>query len=506
MNRRTTKAPETGFSREQRAVDTLVASGAGRRQIERLILDVFIERNKSIRNEDFRYLNPNTVADDFLRPRRDLYCFALVNWIRHIFIPSLKNRVADAMLVFGLGRLFSAYNDMGVQDCTDADINVVVKDSMSASERAYLEDKLKALQLELRDNFSIVLDFHPAYTLLRAKDIRERLTSRDEDVRNSALRFYKTNERSITIIQDNEELREAVFSLVRDEPDSRLFENFIGLRDGVSYAKLRSGAETLPILLDGGGRIKVRTLIGSKPFELYCRRVFPRDKFISPPDWIFSMKYFVNRVYDYVSAMLGIGRSLDEIGLGPSRRGSIDPDYAYLRNAHKLMLYLQELITLAIGSYNDAMCDYTYISRSRFMRFMDIHPEKFRRDFDEMVVGSGLISAGAKTRYDMLKGKITAKARDRFLEMTVEERALLPKDFECETVYKDRRKCRICVPYSWGDLGYLVFSSIASRIAMIVDERLIPKLPSLGMSDADYRRHIVALDLGSRSAPSLRAP
>jgi len=498
--------PETGFAREQRALDTLIASGASRRQIERFILDVFVERNKSIRNEDFKCLNPETVADDFLRPRRDLYRFAIVNWMRYIFIPSLKSRVADAVFVFGLGRLFSAYNDMGVQDCTDADINVVVQDSMSAPDRSYLEAKLKELQRELCENFAIMLDFHPAYTILRAKDVRDRMTSRDEDVRNSALRFYKSNEKSITIIKDHETLREAVFSPVRDEPDSRLFENFLGLRDGVSYAKLRSGAETLPVLLDGGSRVMVRCLIGSKPFELYCRRIFPRDKFISPPEWVFSMKYFVNRVYDYVSAMLGIGRSLEEIGLGSSRCGSIDPDYAYLRNAHKLMLYLQELITLAIGSYNNAMCDYTYISRARFMRFMDIHPEKFRRDFDEMVVGSGLISAGARTRYDILKKKITSKSRDRFIELSVKERSLLPKEFVCETVYRDRQKCRLCVPYSWGDLGYLVFSSIASRIALIVDERLIPKLPSLGMSEKDFRRHIVALDIGCRSAPSRRAP
>jgi len=488
------RAAEPSLAAVQRAFDELADSGAGPRDLERFIVDVFVERNRTIRDADFRLLNPATVADDYLRPRRDLYCFAVVNWVRRIFIPSLKGRVAEGMLVFGLGRLFSAYNDMGVQDCTDADINVVVDDSLGASDRAYLSGKLKELKRDLYDRFAIVLDLDPSYTLLRAKDVSARLRSRDEQARSSALRFYKSNEKSISVIKENEAIREAVFSIARPEPDSRLFENFLGLRDGVSYVKLRSGVETLPIIVEGGERALVGTLIGSRTFDQYCRRLFPRDKFLSPPDWTFSMKYFVNRAYDYVGAMRGIGRSLEEIGFdAPERRLGGDPDYLYLRNAHKLMLYLQELVTIAVGSYNDAMCDYSYISRARFMRFMEIHADKFRRDFDEMVVGGDLLSAGAKKRYDMLRQKIKSKARDRFLEMSAEERARLPADFKCETVYRDARKCRICVPYSWGDLGYFVFSSIASRIAKIVDERLVPRLPALGMPDEDYRRHVAAL-------------
>jgi len=486
-------SPSNGLAEAQRKLDGLFESKAEAERIERFIVDEFVERNRSIRNADFRRLDPATVADDYLRPRRDLYCFAVVNWIRKIFIPSLRGRIAEGMLVFGLGRLFSSYNDMGVQDRTDADINVVVADSISAADRSYLEKRLKELKRDLYEAFAIMLDFNPAYTLLRAKDILDRMRSRDAELRRSALRFYKSNERSVVLIKDNEALRETIFSPARSEPDSRLFENFLGLREGISYAKLRSGVEQLPILLDGGGSAMVGTLIGSKPFELHCRRLYPRDKFVSPPDWVFSMKYFVNRAYDYVGAMRCIGRSLEEIGFDPARGGELDPDYLYLRNAHKLMLYLQELVTLAVGSYNDAACDYTYISRGRFMRFMEIHAEKFSRDFDGMVVRSGLVSAGAKKRYDMLKQKIKSKKRDRFLELSVKERALLPADFACETVYRDAKKCRICVPYSWGDLGYFVFSSIASRIGSIVDEKLVPRLPYLGMSAEDYRRHAISL-------------
>ena len=72
--------------------------------------------------------------------------------------------------------------------------------------------------------------------------------------------------------------------------------------------------------------------------------LFPKSLRISPPDWYFSMKYFVNRVYDYVCAMQNAGYSLEEIGFDRvSPELGVDPDYRFLRNAHRTMLYFQEL-------------------------------------------------------------------------------------------------------------------------------------------------------------------
>ena len=304
---RTTQAdailPAT-IAEAQRRLDDLAASGASPEEIERFIVAVFVERNRSIRNVDFQRLDPRSVTDDYLKPRAELYRFIVVRWIRMIFLPGLKQRVADELFMFGLGRLFSSYNDMGVQHCTDVDLNIVTGDGLGKADLDYIAKSLAALKRRLLELFGIVLEIDPAYTILRAGDVAARLLHEDEGIRQANARFYKSNERSISVIKDHSGIREGLFSLVREEPDARIFENFLGLKGAKpSYAKLRAGTERLSLVAEGGEKVLAGAVIGSKPFEAYCRRALPPGRFLSPPDWVFSMKYFVNRVYDYVGAM-----------------------------------------------------------------------------------------------------------------------------------------------------------------------------------------------------------
>jgi hypothetical protein len=471
----------------------LAADGAGLERIARFLSEVFVERNRSIRNGDFQSLDPASVVEDYLRPRRELYRFVVIHWIRLVFLPGLRPKAAEGLLVFGLGRLFSTYNDMGVQHCTDVDLNFVARDGASDADLGYLRERLEALQAELRENFGVRLELCADYTLLREGEVAARLGHEDEGIREANRRFYKSNEGSISVIQDQGEMRERLFSRVRSEPDSRLFENYLGLESGKqSYAKLRVG-ERLRLVAEGGQEVASASVIGSKPFDAYCKRLFPRRHFLSPPDWHFSMKYFVNRVYDYVAAMRNLGHGLEEIGFdtpdpdlderaSSSRRArtGLDPDYRYLRNAHKLMLYLQELITIAMPTYNEDS-DYSYISRARFLSFMELGGDKFRRDFDGMIARGDLLYMSDRERYRLLEQKIAAKARDRCLAGKTPELELYPPDFAYELIYRDGHDYKICVPYSWADAGYFVFSAIAERISKIVDERLVPRLPSFGM-------------------------
>jgi hypothetical protein len=464
-----------------RRLDELEAEGAEAARLERLIVDVFVACNRSIRNADFRCLDPSTVVDAYLVPRRELYCFVVIQWVRRLFLPSLKPALAEGMLLFGLGRLFSAYNDMGVQHCTDVDLNVIVKDSTSASDLAYLRGAMSKLAAELDERFGVRLEIDPSFTVLRAKEVAARLRAEDEEVREANLRFYKSNAESLRVIVDHEAIRRKVFGLVEGEPDSRLFENFLGLECGKqSYAKIRFGLESLRIVAEGGVPVSADAVIGSRAFDDWCRRLFPRRHFLSPPDWVFSMKYFVNRVYDYVGAMRNLGHSLEEIGLDRVEpKLGVDPDYRYLRNAHKLMLYLQELVTLTMGSYGTEL-DPSYISRARFLRFMELGGDKFKRDFDEMLLKGGLLSPSAAERYKILRHKVASKARDRCLSGKAAELALFPPDFKYDVVHLDAHDYRISVPYSWGDLGFFAFSAISERIASIVDLRLVPRLPAFG--------------------------
>jgi hypothetical protein len=478
----------------ERRLDDMESSGAEVSELRRFIVDVFVSRNRAIRNIDFQRLDPSTVVEDYLIPRRDLYCFVVIQWIRRIFVPSLKPRVAEGLLVFGLGRLFSSYNDMGVQHCTDVDLNVVARDGMSSSDLVYLRDRMAGLKAELQERFGVCLEIDPAFTVLRAKEVAARLCHDDEDVREANLRFYKSNERSICVIVDHEDIRERVFAYVRDEPDCRLFENFLGLEcSGQSYAKLRSGKERLRMVAEGGSPVSAAAVIGSKAFDDYCRRLYPLGDFLSPPDWVFSMKYFVNRVYDYVGAMRTLGHSLEEIGFDKVEpRLGLDADYRYLRNAHKLMLYLQELITLSMDSFS-AESDYSYISRARFLRFMEIGGDKFKRDFDDMVLKGDLLYQSDKAKYRALERKIESKSRDRYLTGKTADLALFPPDFKYDALYRDAHSYKICVPYSWGDLGYFAFSAIAARIVSIVEGRLVPRLPYFEASDGKSSRPDEAL-------------
>jgi hypothetical protein len=491
MANRYVEAAPTVISIEEarRRLDELAASGSSPAELERYIVDVFTERNRSIRNADFQRLDPRTVTEDYLRPRAELYRFIVVSWIRLIFLPSLKPRVAEDLFMFGLGRLFSSYNDMGVQYCTDVDLNIVAGDGMSESDVAKLSACLDGLKRSLHELFRIDLEIDPAYTLLRAREVASRLAHSDEGIRGANARFYKSNEKSISVIKDHASIREGLFSLVREEPDGSIFENFLGLKGRKpSYAKLRAGTERLPIVAEGGEKALTGAVVGSKPFDAYCRKALPPGRFVSPPDWVFSMKYFVNRVYDYVGAMRCLGHSLEAIGFdAPEPKLGADPDYRFLRNAHKLMLYLQELITIVIGSYG-TRCDYSFISRSRFLRFAEINGDKFRRDFEDMVMGGDLLLHSEKKDYLELKAKIVLKARDRFIELRAGQEAHLPPGLDFETVYRDDHCMKICLPY--------VLSRIASRIGRIVDARLVPRLPSFGMGEADCRLYAERLGQG----------
>ena len=296
-------------------LDELAASDSGPEDLERFIVDVFVERNRSIRNADFQRLDARAVSDDYLKPRAELYRFIVTEWIRLIFIPSLKPRVAGELFMFGLGRLFSSYNDMGCQHCTDVDLNIVAGDALSKADLDYLAARLEELRRRLYELFGIVLEIDPAYTILKAGEVAARLAHADEEIREANARFYKSNEKSIHVIKDHASIREGLFSLVRSEPDCRIFENFLGIKGSKpSYAKLRAGSERLGIIAEGGEKVLAAAIIGSKPFDAYCRKSLPPGPFLSPPDWVFSMKYFVNRVYDYIGAMRCHGHSLEEIG------------------------------------------------------------------------------------------------------------------------------------------------------------------------------------------------
>ncbi len=478
---------DEGYDILQERYDALTREGADLKARRKFITAVFLAKNRAIRDRDFRTLEPRSIESDYLRPRKDLSSFVLRNWVNGVFLPSLKPGLADDLFLFGLGRMFSAYNDVGVQSCTDADLNFVIKNGVSPANRALLEKELLKLRKEVFDLFGILIEFNPDYTIQDETALDAAFTNPDPAKRLGSALFYKSNEKSIFVFKDHPDLRVKLFSRVSSLPDSCLFEHFLGAQSGKnSFMKIRMDREPLAVLEDFTcEQTQTRAVIGSRSFGQYCFKNLRKAPFLSPPVWYFSMKYFVNRVYDYVCAMRNVGYSLEQIGFdSEDSRGGPDPDYFFLRNAHKLMLYLQELIQLSVTSYG-MECDYSYISRPRFLRLMEINGDKFRENFEELVVGGGLLQPSSREKYRRLKRKIREKARDRFLEGEIEELRRLPKGFRYETIFRDSARFRACVPYSWADLGYFVFNILAVRICQIVDTRLVPPLNRLDLEASE---------------------
>jgi hypothetical protein len=475
----------------ERELDSLRAAGAGPDKLAAHIQGIYAQKNRTIRNVDFRRLAPDSVADDYLLPRKDLNRFVVETWVRNIFLAELKKPMLDRVFMFGLGRLFSNYNDLGAQHSTDVDLNIIVDDTLSDRDLSALAKSLKHTQHEFHARFGIVLELHPDYTIKREREVLALLSTAEERIRLASALFYRTNERSIRILNDQPRIRENVFSKVRPLPDACIFEHFMGFASGkTSYAKLRSDAEPLTIGLDGScDRLSVHTVLGSRSFGYWHRRHFPQGLFVSPPEWHFSMKYFVNRVYDYVCSMRNAGYSLAQIGFSrKSGKGKADPDYLYLRNAHKLMLYLQELIQTGIGAYGIEV-DYSWMSGNRFQRLIALKSDSFLHDFDALVLEGGLLRPSEAERYSFLKGKIASKAKDRYLEGPLAKLKTLPKDLRYEVLNNEGSRYRICIPYSWSDLGFFAFSAISVHIAQIVEGRILPTLAPLGMPVSEISRY-----------------
>jgi len=473
-----------------RDLEALAASGAGEDARIRFIENVHVNRNRAIRDLDFKALDPRSVADDYLLPRKDLSRFAVEAWVRQVCLPRLGARLVDRLLVFGLGRLFSAYNELGAQYCTDADLNVIAEDGLSAKDLAAVSAALARLRGELHERFGVVLELHPDFTLLREGAVLRALEDPEPKRRFATALFYRANERGIRVLKDHPAIRERVFSKVRRLPDAALFEHFLGLGGaGPTFAKLRSGAP-LPVGLDGScDKALAAEVVGSRAFALRWRRLFPQGLFVSPPEWHFSMKYFVNRVYDYLSAMRTAGRGLPELGFGEPGPDGLDPDWRWLRDAHKLMLHLQELVMAHIGAFGVEV-DYGWMSAARFARLADLGGPRFIADFDAMVLDGGLLKASEVERYRELRRKIATRANDRVLEGPAADRARFPEGFRFENLSADEGRYRIRVPYHWGDLAFFAFSSIAARVARIVESRILPSLPHLGMPREDLEAYL----------------
>lgn len=279
------------------------------------------------------------------------------------------------------------------------------------------------------------------------------------------------------MLHDNEPLREEIFAQVRELPDSLIFENFIGENPvKATFTRLRDDRAKLSVISDATQQKEtVADIIGTKKFTARCRRLSAIHPELYPEQWWFSMKYSVNRVYDYVSAMRHSGYSLKDLGFS----GASDPDYAFLCQSHRLMLFLQELIHIRLDTYN-YLSDYSYICAERFDSLMANTKGSFRKDFDEIVLSANFLYASERKHYLNLKESIHRK-RDLQVSLSSDDEKELTRQFGYRFRHIDRGsgKTPVSLPYTWGGLGFFVFNAVGNRLSAIVDEKLIPTIDRL---------------------------
>ena len=131
-------APETSTTEEaspltaaERRLDELAASGAGQEELERLILARL--HGAQPQHTQHGLPAPGPAAGRRGLPQAPGRALPLRSHpLDPHDLPALSQaQVAKELFIFGLGRLFSRYNDMGVQHCTDVDLNIVAGDALA---------------------------------------------------------------------------------------------------------------------------------------------------------------------------------------------------------------------------------------------------------------------------------------------------------------------------------------------------------------------------------------
>jgi hypothetical protein len=462
----------SSFKACQGELDGAASRGINAEKIESFLVAYHTEQSRIINPERIQDVTADTVEKNILKPRQDLYLFILYNWIRRIFVPSLDSAIGDNLLIFGIGRIFSAYSDIGVQYCTDADLNFVVHDCLSRSEVSTLALEVGKLKQRIWDLFGIIVEVDVSFTVLTVAEIRSRLAQKDRDARVAATLFYKGNSKSLFVLHDNPDLRTDVFGDVQRLPDALLFDQFLGGNPvKPTFLRLREGLASLSVVADDTQqKEKARFLIGTNEFFHQCRLLSAIHPELYPPSWCFSMKYTVNRVYDYISAMRQAGHALTEIGFSGER----DPDYLFIHQSHRLMLLLQELIHVKLDTFN-YLCDYAYMCAERFDDLMNMPKSTFRADFDGFVLGPHFLLASERKHYLTLKQAIHEK-RPLLLSLTEKQEKDLTKVFGFAFRHLDKGsgKIPVSIPYTWKGLGFFVFNAVANRLSTIIDDKILP--------------------------------
>jgi len=304
----------------------------------------------------------------------ELYIFIVKNYIKKILLASFNKKIKDNIFMFSFGRLFSKFNDVGVQVCTDFDFNIIINDVI-VSEKKKILKSLNNMKKLFWQEYKIEVEINNSFTVITFSELKKRIGRQNRDCLKYSM-FYKSIEGNYYIFNDNQKIREYILKKTSVLSDLLIFEQYLGLYSGNknSFFRIKRG-DPLVIIPDiDSGKKRVSNVIGSKKFRkmLKVSNLMLVNKI--PEEWYFSMKYMVNRVYDYICAMRAKDYSFTDIGFEKS-------DYKYIREVNLMMLFLQGIKYVRLNKERFGVShdkyDFSYISSYRIKFFSAIHPKIF---------------------------------------------------------------------------------------------------------------------------------
>jgi hypothetical protein len=313
--------------------------------------------------------------------------FVIKTFVEEIFLPDLFNKypdLKDSMFMFGFGRLLSEYNKLGASAGSDVDSNIIVDFTKTGAVLCeneavakILEEELGYVQIVFKEYFNMDFEIDEYFTVRTFAEFEDAISSGDPAT-NKNLQFYLSIQKDYYRFSAPTGPLESAFlehieatrKMHGQTPVQAIFEETLNdsgkYSIGIIHGAVKTETDAKRQLTIAGGK-KVREVIGSGKEE--------------PDNWYFSMKYTVNRFYDFLYKLESLKGTEYEVGLADV--GLTPDDVLFIKNANNMMLVLQNY------AYTRHPEDCSYLSAEDFQELYV--QADFPQGLKYLYIGDGLL-------------------------------------------------------------------------------------------------------------------
>jgi hypothetical protein len=309
--------------------------------------------------------------------------FLIKTFIEEIFLPDLFDKyphLENSMFMFGFGRLLSEYNKLGASAGSDMDSNVIVGSVQETgsiiceneNDVETIKEELKLAQEILAAYLHLDMEIDEEFTV-RTFDEFEEIILTDSieaqfyiSIQTDYYCFYTPP----TIIEvDFQKSISIAREIFNQSPIQAIFEENLNKSSKYSIGIIHNKAKA-----QSGKTQKLKTINGESVREVIG------SGYEQPDNWYFSMKYTVNRFYDFLYKLESLKGTSDEVTLADA--GLDQADALFIKNAHNMALALQNY-ALELHPENGG-----YLSAADFQELYS-RPE-FRQEFKTIAKKLGI--------------------------------------------------------------------------------------------------------------------